>query len=123
MQDTPKTIEVLKAGQSYELTFTNKKAYGLQIRKVVKGTGEALAGAKFKVEKVNGERVGEYTSNSAGLVNVSGLEDGIYVVTEIKAPDGYRIDTNPENVIVRAGELATVGFENAEDVQRPHQED
>ena len=112
LQDTPKTIEV-KAGQSYELTFTNKKAYGLQIRKVVKGTGEALAGAKFKVEKVNGERIGEYTSNSAGLVNISGLEDGIYVVTEIKAPDGYRIDTNPKNVIVKAGELATVEFENA----------
>lgn len=112
LQDTSKTIEV-KAGQSYELTFTNKKAYGLQIRKVVKGTGEALAGAKFKVEKVNGERIGEYTSNSAGLVNISGLEDGIYVVTEIKAPDGYRIDTNPKNVIVKAGELATVEFENA----------
>ena len=73
LQDTPKTIEV-KAGQSYELTFTNKKAYGLQIRKVVKGTGEALAGAKFKVEKVSGERIGEYTSNSAGLVNISGLD-------------------------------------------------
>ena len=112
LQDTPKTIEV-KAGQSYELTFTNKKAYGLQIRKVVKGTGEALAGAKFKVEKVSGERIGEYTSNSVGLVNISGLEDGIYVVTEIKAPDGYRIDTNPKNVIVKAGELATVEFENA----------
>lgn len=112
LQDIPKTIEV-KAGQSYELTFTNKKAYGLQIRKVVKGTGEALAGAKFKVEKVSGERIGEYTSNSAGLVNISGLEDGIYVVTEIKAPDGYRIDTNPKNVIVKAGELATVEFENA----------
>ena len=112
LQDTPKTIEI-KAGQSYELTFTNKKAYGLQIRKVVKGTGEALAGAKFKVEKVSGERIGEYTSNSAGLVNISGLEDGIYVVTEIKAPDGYRIDTNPKNVIVKAGELATVEFENA----------
>ena len=112
LQDTPKTIEV-KAGGNYELTFTNKKAYGLQIRKVVKGTGEALAGAKFKVEKVSGERVGEYTSNSSGLVNLTGLEDGIYVVTEIKAPDGYRIDTNPKNVIVKAGELATVEFENA----------
>ena len=112
LQDTPKTIEV-KAGQNYELTFTNRKAYGLQIRKTVKGTGEALAGAKFKVEKVSGERIGEYTSNSAGLVNISGLEDGIYVVTEIKAPDGYRIDTNPKNVIVKAGELATVEFENA----------
>ena len=50
LQDTPKTIEV-KAGGNYELTFTNKKSYGLQIRKVEKGSGTALPGAKFKVEK------------------------------------------------------------------------
>ncbi|WP_373165034.1 SpaA isopeptide-forming pilin-related protein [Agathobaculum sp. Marseille-P7918] len=112
LQDTPKTFEI-KDGGSMELVFTNKKAYGLQIRKIVKDTGEALPGAKFRVEKATGELVGEYTSNSSGLVTVSGLEDGVYVVTEIKAPDGYRLDSTPQNVIVKAGELATVTFENA----------
>ena len=112
LQDTPKTFEI-KDGGSMELVFTNRKAYGLQIRKVVKGTGEALAGAKFRVEKATGELIGEYTSNSAGLVTVNGLEDGVYVVTEIKAPDGYRMDGTPKNIIVKAGELATVEFENA----------
>lgn len=96
-----------------KLTFTNKKAYGLQVRKMVKGTRRSTHRQQIKVEKVSGERIGEYTSNSAGLVNISGLEDGIYVVTEIKAPDGYRIDTNPKNVIVKAGEIGTVEFENA----------
>ena len=113
LQDTPKTFEI-KDGGSMELVFTNKKAYGLQIRKIVKDTGEALPGAKFRVEKATGELVGEYTSNSSGLVTVSGLEDGVYVVTEIKAPDGYRLDSTPQNVIVKAGELATVTFENAQ---------
>ena len=113
LQDTPKTFEI-KDGGSMELVFTNKKAYGLQIRKIVKDTGEALPGAKFRVEKATGELIGEYTSNSAGLVTVSGLEDGVYVVTEIKAPDGYRMDSTPQNVIVKAGELATVTFENAQ---------
>lgn len=112
LQDTPKTFEI-KKGESRELVFTNKKAYGLQIRKIVKGTGEALPGAKFRVEKVTGELIGEYTSNSAGIVNITGLEDGVYVVTEIKAPDGYRLDGKPQNVIVKAGEMATVTFENA----------
>ena len=112
LQDTPKTFEI-KDGGSMELVFTNKKAYGLQIRKIVKDTGEALQGAKFRVEKATGELVGEYTSNSSGLVNISGLEDGVYVVTEIKAPDGYRLDSTSKNVIVKAGELATVEFENA----------
>lgn len=104
LQDTPKTFEI-KDGGSMELVFTNKKAYGLQIRKIVKDTGEALPGAKFRVEKATGELIGEYTSNSSGLVTVSGLEDGVYVVTEIKAPDGYRLDSTPQNVIVKAGEL------------------
>ena len=113
LQDTPKTFEI-KDGGSMELVFTNKKAYGLQIRKIVKDTGEALPGAKFRVEKATGELVGEYTSNSSGLVTISGLEDGVYVVTEIKAPDGYRLDSTPQNVIVKAGELATVTFENAQ---------
>lgn len=113
LQDTPKTFEI-KDGGSMELVFTNKKAYGLQIRKIVKDTGEALPGAKFRVEKATGELIGEYTSNSSGLVTISGLDDGVYVVTEIKAPDGYRLDSTPQNVIVKAGELATVTFENAQ---------
>lgn len=113
LQDAPKTVEI-KDGGSYEFVFTNKRAYGLQIRKTVSGTGEALAGAKFTVEKATGERVGTFTTNSAGIVNVTGLEDGVYVVTEISAPEGYRLDTTPQNVIVKAGEMATVEFENEE---------
>lgn len=112
LQDTPKTFEI-KDGESMELVFTNKKAYALQIRKIVKDTGEPLPGAKFRVEKATGELIGEYTSNSSGLVTVSGLEDGVYVVTEVSCPDGYRLDSTPQNVIVKAGELATVTFENA----------
>ena len=111
LQDMPKTIEV-KAGGNYELTFTNKKAYGLQIRKVIKGTNQPLDGCTFTVEKANGETVGTYTTDSSGLATVTGLEDGVYVVTEVSCPEGYRLDATPQNVIVKAGELATVTFEN-----------
>ena len=111
LQDMPKTIEV-RAGGNYELTFTNKRAYGLQIRKVIKGTNQPLDGCTFTVEKANGEVVGTYTTDSSGLATVTGLEDGVYVVTEISCPEGYRLDPTPQNVIVKAGELATVTFEN-----------
>lgn len=111
LQDMPKTIEV-KAGGQYEMTFTNKRAYGLQIRKVIKGTNQPLDGCTFTVEKANGEMVGSYTTDSSGLATVTGLEDGVYVVTEISCPEGYRLDPEPQNVIVKAGELATVTFEN-----------
>ena len=111
LQDMPKTIEV-KAGGNYEMTFTNKRAYGLQIRKVIKGTNQPLDGCTFTVEKANGEMVGSYTTDSSGLATVTGLEDGVYVVTEVSCPEGYRLDPEPQNVIVKAGELATVTFEN-----------
>ena len=111
LQDMPKTIEV-KAGGNYEMTFTNKRAYGLQIRKVIKGTNQPLDGCTFTVEKANGEMVGFYTTDSSGLATVTGLEDGVYVVTEVSCPEGYRLDPEPQNVIVKAGELATVTFEN-----------
>lgn len=111
LQDMPKTIEV-KAGGNYEMTFTNKRAYGLQIRKVIKGTNQPLDGCTFTVEKANGEMVGSYTTDSSGLATVTGLEDGVYVVTEVSCPEGYRLNPEPQNVIVKAGELATVTFEN-----------
>lgn len=111
LQDMPKTIEV-KAGGNYEMTFTNKRAYGLQIRKVIKGTNQPLDGCTFTVEKANGEMVGSYTTDSSGLATVTGLEDGVYVVTEVSCPEGYCLDPEPQNVIVKAGELATVTFEN-----------
>ena len=87
LQDMPKTIEV-KAGGNYEMTFTNKRAYGLQIRKVIKGTNQPLDGCTFTVEKANGEMVGSYTTDSSGLATVTGLEGGVYVVTEVSCPEG-----------------------------------
>ena len=66
----------------------------------------------FRVAKANSEIIGKYTTNSAGLATVSGLEDGVYVVTELSCPEGYRLDSTPQNVIVKSGELATVEFQN-----------
>lgn len=111
IDDTPKTVE-LRAGQTYEVVFSNSRSYGLQIRKIIKGTNKPLSGCVFRVAKANGEIIGKYTTNSAGLATVSGLEDGVYVVTELSCPEGYRLDSTPQNVIVKSGELATVEFQN-----------
>ena len=111
IDETPKTVE-LRAGQTYEVVFSNGRSYGLQIRKIIKGTNKPLSGCVFRVAKANGEIIGKYTTNSAGLATVSGLEDGVYVVTELSCPEGYRLDSTPQNVIVKSGELATVEFQN-----------
>lgn len=111
IDDTPKTVQ-LRKGQTYEVVFSNSRSYGLQIRKTIKGTNKPLSGCVFRVAKANGEIIGKYTTNSAGLATVSGLEDGVYVVTELSCPEGYRLDSTPQNVIVKSGELATVEFQN-----------
>ena len=111
IDETPKTVQ-LRKGQTYEVVFSNSRSYGLQIRKIIKGTNKPLSGCVFQVAKANGEIIGKYTTNSAGLATVSGLEDGVYVVTELSCPEGYRLDSTPQNVIVKAGELATVEFQN-----------
>ena len=111
IDDTPKTVQ-LRKGQTYEVVFSNSRSYGLQIRKIIKGTNKPLSGCVFRVAKANGEIIGKYTTNSAGLATVSGLEDGVYVVTELSCPEGYRLDSTPQNVIVKSGELATVEFQN-----------
>lgn len=111
IDETPKTVQ-LREGQTYEVIFTNSRSYGLQIRKIIKGTNKPLSGCVFRVAKANGEIIGKYTTNSAGLATVSGLEDGVYVVTELSCPEGYRLDSTPQNVIVKSGELATVEFQN-----------
>ena len=106
IDETPKTVQ-LREGQTYEVIFTNSRSYGLQIRKTIKGMNKPLSGCVFKVTKANGEVIGKYTTNS-----VNGLEDGVYVVTEISCPEVYRLDSTPQNVIVKSGQLATVEFEN-----------
>lgn len=111
IDETPKTVQ-LRKGQTYEVVFSNSRSYGLQIRKIIKGTNKPLSGCVFQVAKANGEIIGKYTTNSAGLATVSGLEDGVYVVTELFCPEGYRLDSTPQNVIVKSGELATVEFQN-----------
>lgn len=111
IDDMPKTVQ-LRKGQIYEVVFSNSRSHGLQIRKIIKGTNKPLSGCVFRVAKANGEIIGKYTTNSSGLATVSGLEDGVYVVTELSCPEGYRLDSTPQNVIVKSGELATVEFQN-----------
>ena len=48
-----------------------------------------LTGMKVKITKIDGAVVGEYTTDVTGIIKVPDLEIGWYVVTVVKAPDGY----------------------------------
>lgn len=61
----------------------------LRIRKVDSKTGGGLAGAVFRIEK--GDKSFELTSNEKGIALSDKVELGEYKITEIKAPEGYKV--------------------------------
>lgn len=95
------------------VVFENKPIGGLMIQKIDATTREPLAGAVFEVWNQNQTKLfGTYTSDVAGFAMVGQLATGTYVIKEVKAPDGYAINTPIRQVAVVSGEATTVIFEN-----------
>lgn len=111
LEEQSKTI-ALDYGKTYTLEFTNKKMTSLVVKKIDAVTGEPLPGAKFFVEKQNGEHVGEYTTDNTGTILLPTLDPDWYVVREIKAPEGYILDETPKTVEVKTNVPTVVTFEN-----------
>lgn len=111
LEEQSKTIEI-DFGKKYTLEFTNKKMTSLVVKKVDSVTGEPLVGAKFLVEKQNGEHVGEYTTDNTGTILLPTLDPDWYVVRETKAPEGYILDETPKTVEVKTNVPTVVTFEN-----------
>lgn len=111
LEEQSKTI-ALDYGKTYTLEFTNKKMTSLVIKKVDSISGEPLVGAKFAVEKQNGEYVGEYTTDNTGTILLPTLDPDWYVVRETKAPEGYILDETPKTVEVKTNVPTVVTFEN-----------
>lgn len=108
---TPKNVEV-KAEKPVLVEFVNRPMSGLSIYKRDSSNGRPLGGARFKVTKMNGELIGEYTTNSSGMAYVGTLEPGWYTCLETRSPSGYLLDETPKNVEVKTGTPVVVEFEN-----------
>ena len=111
LDTTPQTIK-LKSGETSELTFYNEAIGGIRITKVDEETRDVIQGVQFRVEYMNGERVGTYTTNSSGVINIDGLEDGWYTILETKAARGYQLDSEPHDVEVKNGKISRVTITN-----------
>lgn len=105
------TVKV-KSGQTHELTFLNEALGGIRITKLDEETRQPIKGVKFEVEYMNGKRIGTYTTNASGVINIDDLPNGWYTVTETKAADDYILDAEPHDVEVTDGEITRVTITN-----------
>ena len=106
----------------YVITLTNTPVeHQFRIKKVSSANGSLLAGAQFRIL---GSGINEvYTTGDDGLTDAIQLPVGEYMLTEIKAPSGYIINTESHHLVVKAdgiemdgealtGEFPVITFEN-----------
>ena len=112
----PQTFSVLP-GKTVSLTFKNQPKGALIVTKVDASTGEPLSGAEFRITTAAGCEVGLdgvigtatatqngiFTTDAHGQIKLTNLLPGTYVLTEVKAPDGYVIEKAVTNVVIGSG--------------------
>ena len=126
--DTQSQTVQIKAGRTVSLTMKNQPKGELIVQKRDSSTGQPLAGAQFRVTTAAGCEVGLdgvigdstltqngiFTTDSAGEFRISNLAPGAYVISEIKAPQGYVIDQASTNVVIgENGDTQTVVVTNS----------
>ena len=102
----------LEPNKVTEIKFDNRLRPALQIMKIDSQTGKPLKGAIFKVIKTEDSTESEYTTDETGTILIQDLDEAIYTVTEVKAPDGYLLDEQHKDIKLEWGKTKTLVFEN-----------
>jgi uncharacterized surface anchored protein len=101
-----------------ELVFTNAAMGHLVIQKLCSVTAQPLRGATFRVADSGGAVIGpnngEYVTDAGGLIHITEFLPigSTVVVQELRAPDGFILDTNAQTVLIRENTTHTLTFHN-----------
>lgn len=79
-----------------EVTYEDHQQVDIILYKVDAATGKPLSGAEFELQDDDGNVVGRYITDSTGTATTERLEPGVYHAYEIKAPEGYALDSTPQ---------------------------
>ena len=99
-------------GQTSTITIQNDKRPDLTIRKTDKDTGEPISGVTFTLNYADGPTITTEPTGEDGTVTIENLLPGVYTVTEQSVPEGYILDTTPQQVTLEPNRDATVQFQN-----------
>ena len=110
MDNTSMSVSLSNGGDR-NLSFT-ATPLGTLVVKAISSTDNAspISGCTFEVRKMDGTLVGEYTTDSTGSFQVTGLDTGYFTVKELRAPDGYVIETSSKTIYIEAGTAGTLTF-------------
>lgn len=108
----PTRTVTVKAGETATVTFKNKWRGQAQIIKTATNGG-SVKGWHFTVKNSAGQVVGNYVTDASGIITLD-LDPGTYTVIETDGVYEYwHNDPTPSKTItVKAGETASVTFEN-----------
>ena len=110
VQDSSYQWADVRQGADTSLRFTNKAISGLVIRALDRNTQDPLGGVTFEISEVNGKLVKTVTTDNTGIVTITGLNPGQYLVRETKGPDGYQMDTVSQTVTITTDANSTLTF-------------
>ena len=122
-EPTTQTV-ILSGSESKTVTFRNEPLNAIAVEKYDSVTGQAVAGATFRLRYLSGTSgtggtiIGTKTTGTNGSAIWTGLEAGTYIVEEVSPAPGYNILQVSETVYIEAnGEqtVITIPFYNAPD--------
>jgi uncharacterized surface anchored protein len=111
--NAPKDVK-FAPGETVQVKFDNRLRPALKIIKVDEQTKKPLAGAKFKVWETEGGTTSEYITGDDGTITIYNLEETVYSVEEISAPQGYILETQHKDIELEWGKIKELVFTNKE---------
>ena len=118
--NSSETVYLADSGEQSVITvrFDNMPDGLLLIRKVcATNPSITLQNAEFKIIYADGTVIGDsngiFRTDENGEIRISGLKPGkSVIVTEVKAPAGFIIDTQSQTVQIKEGRTVTLTFKN-----------
>lgn len=84
----------------------------LALTKIDSETKKPLPNVTFEITKQNGEKLGEYTTNEKGVIELSNLKPGLLKIKEIKVDDRYILNGEEQPILLQWGKTSKIEIEN-----------